>query len=105
VDALYLLLRGQCQAFHRHPDGREQALRTLKEGDVFGEIALLLGLPATATVRSDTPCLLLRLDWGSCEQHLLEVPEVREALSRMGTERLLHSAGVFWEFVSRERAA
>jgi cAMP-dependent protein kinase regulator len=105
VDALYLLLRGQCQALHCHPDGREQPLRTLKEGDVFGEIALLLGLPATAKVRADTPCLLLRLDWGSCEQHLLEQPEVREALSRMGTERLLHSAGVFWEFVSREKAA
>ena len=38
VDALYLLLRGQCQVLFRHPDGSERPLRTLHEGDVFGEI-------------------------------------------------------------------
>lgn len=97
VDALYLLLRGRCQVLHRHPDGSQTPLRTMGEGDMFGEIALMLGLPATATVRADTPCILLRLDWGSCERHLLSNPGVCEALSRMGNERLLSSAGLFWE--------
>ncbi|HYO59163.1 cyclic nucleotide-binding domain-containing protein, partial [Archangium sp.] len=92
VDALYLLLRGRCQVLHRHPDGRQSPLRMLGEGDMFGEIALMLGLPATATVRADGPCMLLRLDWGSCERHLLEHPGVCEALSRLGNERLLSTA-------------
>ncbi|PTL76878.1 cyclic nucleotide-binding domain-containing protein [Vitiosangium sp. GDMCC 1.1324] len=96
VDALYLLLRGQCQALHRHPDGGTSLLRTLGEGDMFGEISLMLGLSATATVRSETACLLLRLDWGSCERHLLDQPGLCEALSRLGNERLLYSAGMFW---------
>jgi cAMP-dependent protein kinase regulator len=104
VDALYLLLRGQCQVLHRHPDGRETPLRTLGEGDMFGEISLVLGLPATATVRSDTPCMLLRLDWGSCDKHLLSRPEVFEELSRLGNERLLHTAGLLWEPTPRDGA-
>ncbi len=105
VDALYLLLRGECRVSHRHPDGSEYILRTLREGDVFGEIALMLGLQATATIRADTPCLLLRLDWGACERHLLSQPELREALSRIGNERLLYTAGLFWEPVGPVREA
>ena len=101
VDALYLLLRGRCQVLHRHPDGNQIPLRTLGEGDMFGEIALMLGLAATATVSAETPCILLRLDWGSCERHLLSDPGVCEALSRLGNERLLSSAGLYWDSASR----
>lgn len=95
VDALYLLLRGQCEVLHQHPDGKAILLRRLGEGDLFGEISLMLGLPATATVRTDTPCLLLRLDWGSCDKHILANSQVSETLSRLGNERLLNTAGLF----------
>ncbi|ATB33165.1 cyclic nucleotide-binding domain-containing protein [Melittangium boletus] len=94
ADALYLLLQGQCQVLHRDGTHGERMLRTLREGDMFGEIALMLGLNATATVRAETSCLLLRLDHGSCERHLLEQPAVREALAQMGHERLLRNAGL-----------
>ncbi len=99
VDALYLLLRGRCQVHFRHPDGREFHLQTLREGDLFGESSLMLGVPAMAAVRTDTPCMLLRLDWGSCDRHLLSQPEVSEALSRLSNERLMNTAGFFWESV------
>lgn len=95
VDALYLLMRGRCQVLHPH-QGVEHHVRTLGEGDMFGEISLMLGLSATATVRAETSCLLLRLDWGSCERHLLDQTGLCEALSRLGNERLLHSAGLLW---------
>jgi len=55
VDALYLLLRGRCQVLHHHPDGGERLLRTLEEGDLFGEISLMLGLPATLALRAGDP--------------------------------------------------
>ena len=63
---------------------------------MFGEIALMLGLSATATVRAETPCLLLRLDWGSLRAAPAGSDRVCEALSRLGNERLLHSAGLLW---------
>ncbi|WNG20360.1 cyclic nucleotide-binding domain-containing protein [Cystobacter fuscus] len=97
VDALYLLLRGRCQVLHHHPDGGEKLLRTLEEGDIFGEISLMLGLPATATVRAETTCLLLRLDWGSCDRFLMDQPGLCDALSRMSNERILYSSGLFLE--------
>ena len=100
VDALYLLLQGQCQVVHQHLEHGEQLLRTLGEGDMFGEIALLLGFSATATVRAQTSCMLLRLDHAVCEQHLLEQPEVRDALARLGNERLLHTASFLWDPLS-----
>lgn len=96
VDALYLLMRGRCLVLHPQQQGGERLVRTLGEGDMFGEISLMLGLSATATVRAETPCLLLRLDWGSCERHLLDQTGLCEALSRLGNERLLHSAGLLW---------
>lgn len=97
VDALYLLLQGRCDVLHQDAELGEQRLHTLGEGDMFGEIALLLGFSATATVRASTSCLLLRLDHAVCEQHLLEQPEVREALARLGSERLLHNAAFLWD--------
>jgi cAMP-dependent protein kinase regulator len=104
VDALYLLLRGQCQVLQRHPDGSERLLRTLGEGDIFGEISLMLGLTATATVRAETTCLLLRLDWGSCDRFLMDQPGLCDALARMGNERLLCSSELFLESAAHAAA-
>ncbi len=89
-DGLYLLLQGQCTPVLRHPDGRQTAFSSLREGDVFGEISLLLGQPASATVRAETPCHLLRLGRDAFDQYLASQPRVRAALMRLGTERLLH---------------
>lgn len=89
-DALYLLLSGQCTPLFRRPDGQETAFPPLREGDVFGEISLLLGQPATATVRAQTPCHVLRLGREPFEQYLSGQPGIRAALMRLGTERLLH---------------
>jgi cAMP-dependent protein kinase regulator len=91
-EALYLLLRGRCRVTHQHPDGKQSEYPLLREGDVFGELSVMLGLPATATVRTDSPCTLLRLDREAFEKHILVQPGVREALSRLSTERLQRTA-------------
>jgi cAMP-dependent protein kinase regulator len=92
VDALYLLLRGRCRVTHQRAEGGEHAYQALQEGDLFGEIALLLSTPATATVVTDSDCTLLRLSRDACERHLLHHPGLREHLSRMAAERLQRTA-------------
>jgi CRP-like cAMP-binding protein len=92
VDALYLLLRGRCRVTHQRAEGGEAAYQALQEGDLFGEIALLLGTPATATVVTDTACTLLRLSRDACERHLLHQPGLREHLLRLVSERLQRTA-------------
>ncbi|WNG45567.1 cyclic nucleotide-binding domain-containing protein [Archangium minus] len=91
-EALFLLLRGRCRVVHQHPDGRESAYPVLREGDLFGELSVLLGLPATASVYADTPCTLLRLERQAVERHILVQPGVRQALSRLSSERLQRTA-------------
>lgn len=86
------LLRGQCRVVYRHPNGHESNCLLLREGDVFGEIAALRGLPATATVIADGPCSVLQLDRAAAERHIRSEPGVRAALSRQNSERFQRTA-------------
>ena len=56
-DAFYVLRSGQVDVFE---DGR--LLRTLGPGSYFGEVALLLDVPRTASVRTRTAVRAYRLD-------------------------------------------
>jgi len=42
--------------------GAPQLVNTLREGDWFGEIGLLEGVPRTATVRTAGECVLWRIE-------------------------------------------
>lgn len=91
-DAFYLLLRGRLTPYHSPPGGPEKAYPSLREGDVFGEISLLLGKPVTATVRADMASVVLRLDRDAFERLILSQPGMRSTLTRVGTERLQRTA-------------
>ncbi|MGZ8833803.1 MAG: glucose-6-phosphate dehydrogenase, partial [Thermoanaerobaculia bacterium] len=56
-DEMYLILRGQVDVMDR----AGKVVRTLKDGDCFGEIALLMSTPRTATVVAKTQCDLFQL--------------------------------------------
>jgi CRP-like cAMP-binding protein len=56
-DAFYAIQSGQAEVL-----GDAGRIGTMGPGDHFGEIALLLDVPRTATVRSLTPTRLFRLD-------------------------------------------
>jgi CRP-like cAMP-binding protein len=91
-DAFYLLLRGRCTPYHVLPDGREKAYPEMREGDVFGEISLLLGKPVSATVKAGEGSVVLRLEREAFERLILSQPGMRGALTRVGTERLQRTA-------------
>ncbi|RYZ40387.1 MAG: cyclic nucleotide-binding domain-containing protein [Myxococcaceae bacterium] len=93
-DALYVLLRGRCEVFHTHGDGRQSPYPLLEEGALFGEISLLRSRLATATVRTVTPCTLLKLEREVFRKAFLGQPDLRGALVRLGLERLKHTIEV-----------
>jgi CRP-like cAMP-binding protein len=93
-DAFYVVLRGRCTPWLEQPHGRRVALAELCEGDVFGEISLLLDKPVSATVRADGEGVVLRLERAAFEKHLLSQPGLKGMLMRMGTERLQRTAQV-----------
>lgn len=55
-DSLYLLLRGAVDI-----QMQNKVLKTLKQGDLFGEISLMAHTPRTATVVANTNALLLEI--------------------------------------------
>ena len=74
-DKLYVIVRGTVDVVHAGPGG-EQLLKTLQDGDFFGEIALIDNVPRTATVRARTACLLLVL----AREEFLDVVRASPAL-------------------------
>ncbi|MFO7562585.1 MAG: protein kinase [Enhygromyxa sp.] len=52
-DAAYILISGRCEVF-KQIDGRQELLRTLGPGDVFGETAILASTTRTASVQATT---------------------------------------------------
>lgn len=62
ADRFYLIDSGRFRVTQRTPDGAERELRTMGEGEGFGEIGLLTGAARTATVTAEGEGTLLALD-------------------------------------------
>lgn len=96
-DAAYLIESG-CVEIVREVDGHPRRLDMLAADDIFGELALIDGLPRTATARTVVPTALLRIDRGFFED-LLERAEpmvhylLRLLLLRFRNERAARPAG------------
>lgn len=62
ADRFYVIVDGTFEVTQTRAGGTPTTLRTMGEGEVFGEIGLLTGVPRTATVKAATPGTLLALD-------------------------------------------
>jgi hypothetical protein len=70
-DQFFIVVDGEVDVVEEHPGGAEHFLTTLGPGESFGEAALLLNTPRTATVRARTPLRVLALDKHTFEQVVL----------------------------------
>jgi len=64
-DTIFLLVKGAVAVFKHRRYEKEKLVGVLKEGEVFGEIVLLLGQPRSATVKvsvNESLILSFRLD-------------------------------------------
>ncbi|PRQ08707.1 protein kinase domain-containing protein [Enhygromyxa salina] len=59
-DAAYILISGRCEVF-KQIDGKQESLRTLGPGDVFGETAILASTPRTASVVTLTDVVAMKV--------------------------------------------
>lgn len=80
---MYLLLRGEVEVIEE-PD---RVVKTLKDGDFFGEIALLLLTPRNATIRAKTACYLLVLNKADFDRILYDHPRFAESLVKVARSR------------------
>jgi ATP-binding cassette subfamily B protein len=86
-DRLHIIVRGKIEVLRRDAEGQTQRLSALEDGDFFGEIALLRGVPRTATVRTRTPCLMLALERDEFLNLLRTVPQLRTRIEKVAEMR------------------
>lgn len=91
-DAMYFVLEGEVRALTLL-DGKETTLFTMRPGDSFGEIALLIQGPRSATMVANEDSTLLRLPSAAFERIVREAPALAApfllALSRVIAHRSL----------------
>jgi CRP/FNR family transcriptional regulator, cyclic AMP receptor protein len=74
-DAAYIVLDGEADVFVGTPNG-ELKVATLGYNDIIGEIAILIDIPRTATVRAATELVTLRISKEHFFRLMTEVPEM-----------------------------
>jgi CRP-like cAMP-binding protein len=87
---LYVVLAGEVEVL-KGEEPFETTLATLRAGDVFGEIALVRGTPATATVRAARQSTVLFLAREYFERLMQALPALRSFFETL-TEERLHDA-------------
>lgn len=86
ADNFYLIVRGRVAAYKTLGE-TETRLRVMETGDAFGEIALLMDKPRTATIRTLAPTTLLALSREHFQRVFSRSRELRLALGEMAEAR------------------
>lgn len=87
--SLYLILKGSMDVERRDSSGASRKLATLRPGAFFGEMALLAGVPRSATVRAASDAILLKLSRPSVRALSERDPRVVDVLMRFFRTRLV----------------
>ncbi len=99
ADKFYVVGRGQVEVDALDPSGSRRKLATLRDGDPFGEIGLLMNRKRTATVTVSVPTELLVLEGSRFLDLMKAHPAVRDSLtdrmaSILGPPKSLRSAAL-----------
>ena len=87
-DALYAIIEGSLEISILSRDGRKLALDVLREGSLFGEIALFDPGPRTATATAVEKCTLRRVKNADLLREIASSPELAVDMIRMAGQRM-----------------
>ena len=90
-DKFYLIARGRLTVWIATAEGGQKKIRTMDDGDHFGEIALMEDTPRTATIRTSTDCVFLTLARDPFLKLLKREPKLQEAFQKVVAARLKKS--------------
>jgi CRP-like cAMP-binding protein len=85
--SLYVLTTGAVRAYVINSFGSNTQVRTMEEGEFFGEISLLTGNPRTATVTAAMHCELLELDRKTLDEISKDRPHVMDVVKEFHDQR------------------
>jgi small-conductance mechanosensitive channel len=92
-DSMFVMLRGVA-AVSIARNGTSVRVGAMRQGDCFGEFALLTGEPRSATVRAENDCEVLEVSKPVMAEVLREAPQCLSALSDLLAKRKLEGEGI-----------
>jgi CRP-like cAMP-binding protein len=92
---MYLVYSGKVRVVQHNEEGREQIITFHKKNDFFGEMALLDGRTAPATVVAHEESVIGLLSKQDFERHLMSHEEIRAKIIKLLCERLRDS----WDMI------
>lgn len=104
---MFVLARGAVYVLSG-PRGEELVIDELDKGSVFGEIAMLSGSTRTASIRTATPCTLVRVQRDALVALMKDEPALRDAIWRAFAARVFDDfirASGRYEHLDREARA
>jgi len=87
-DDFYIVMRGTLEIVHRDAAGAENVMRTVGEGDSFGEIALLGDGTRTAAVRAVTDSEVVAMGREAFSRIVSSSPAAREEIEALAADRV-----------------
>ena len=88
-DSLYLIESGRVRIHtHLSEHGEEVGVTTLGDGETFGEIALLTGVPRTATVEAEENTVVWQIHKDDFDHIVIVSPKLCQALEQLVEARL-----------------
>ncbi len=96
-DSFYIILRGSVEIFSKRV---EQYIATLNEGEFFGEMSLLLGIPRSATVRTLEDTILFVIERNDLQRLLENYRGLADQIAQklMERQQTLREMGILSEF-------
>ncbi len=96
-DSFYIILKGSVEIFSRRV---EQYIATLNEGEFFGEMSLLMGIPRSATVRTREDSVLFVIERSDLQRLLGNHRELADQIAQKLVERqqMLQDMGILSAF-------
>lgn len=89
-DAAYVIMSGQADVMVNTPSG-PITVATMKKNDVVGEIAILINIPRTATIKAASELITLRITKDQFLRMITEFPEMSVEMMRVLAERLVRT--------------
>ncbi len=83
ANEMYLICSGEVEVL----DGAGDVIKTLKDGDYFGEIGLLISSPRTATIRAKSLTDLYVLEKTDFSRILREYPQFADSMLKVAKDR------------------
>ena len=92
--SLFLIYKGSVDVYIKTPNDQMTKVATLNEGQYFGEMSLLTGDPAGASIVAATEIIIIEVTHSSMAKLFEQRPELVEKISTVVVMRKLHNENV-----------